>query len=1038
MNIWDICIRRPVFTVMLVCAPVVLGLAAYGQLGVDLFPNVDIPSVVVTTTLRGTGVEEMETGVTKVIEEAVNTIAGIDELRSTTKEGLSQVVINFKLSKNGDIAAQEVRAKVSTILNQLPVGTDPPLIDKLQVDAAPVMTIAVSGQRDVREVTEIARKQIKEDLETVTGVGSVVLVGGRQRAINIYLDVDKLAAYKLSAEDVRMALLRQNLEVPGGRVDQGAQELVLRTMGRVEKSADFANLILADRQDYPVRIRDVGRVEDSVEEPRGISRLDGKNAVSIVVTKQSGTNAVEVVHTVKARLAEIQQTLPRDIRYQVIRDQSLFIESSIHEVKFHLVMAAVLVSLTILLFIRDWRTTIIACVAIPASMAPTFAFMYAMDYTLNNITMLGLILAIGIVIDDAVVVHENIFRHMEEHGLSAWEAAKSATDEIASAVVATTLSLLVIFVPVAFMGGQVGRFFNSFGFVVGFSILASMFVSFTLTPMLCARFLKAEEGGHKSKNGLITRGIDASYGWILGWSLKRRWVIIALSVGVLACTPVIAGMVGFDFVPRDDQAEFEISMTLPQGYSLDRAEQAMRDLEAELQGLRGVTNVFTIVGDTTGRIAKGQGDVTQASIYVRLLPLGERDFTQFDVMNDARAKLKRFPELRASVQDVQAISSAGFRQVDLDLNIRGPDLDKLRAVSEQITTWMKQQGKYVDVDTSLAVPKPELRVQIDREKASDLGVSVQAIASTLNLFVGGELVGKYKEGPEQYDVWVRAEKSYRDAPEVIDNLTVPSPSGLVRLTNLARLEPAEGVATIERSSRQRQVVVMANLHNIALGDAVSEVDAYVRSLNLPVGYSHEFIGRAKLMKESNAGFLIAFGLSFLFMYMVLAAQFESFIHPVTILLSLPLTIPFALLSLLLLRTNLDIYAMFGLFMLFGIVKKNGILQIDYTNVLRARGIERDQAIMEANLTRLRPILMTTLMLVAAMVPVAMGQGPGAGSRASMAKVIIGGQALSLILTLLLTPVAYSLWDDFAKVWRRRRAPRVEPVLEVAREASHAT
>lgn len=1032
MNIWEFCIRRPVFTVMLVCAPIVLGAAAYGRLGVDLFPNVDIPSVVVTTTLRGAGVEEMETGVTKIIEEAVNTISGIDELRSTTKEGLSQVVINFKLSKDGDIAAQEVRAKVSTILNQLPVGTDPPLVDKLQVDAAPIMTIAVSGKRDVREVTEIAKKQIKEELETVSGVGSVVLVGGRQRAINIYLDADRLAAYKLSAEDVRQALLRQNLEVPGGRVDQGPRELMLRTMGRIEQSSDFANLIVADRRDYPVRIRDIGRVEDSIEEPRGLSRLDGNNAVSVVVTKQSGTNTVEVVHAVKDRLAQLQQILPADIRYEIIRDQSKFIESSIHEVQFHLLLAAVLVSLTILLFIRDWRTTIIACVAIPASMIPTFAFMYAMDYTLNNITMLGLILAIGIVIDDAVVVHENIFRHMEEHGLSAWDAAKSATSEIASAVVATTLSLLVIFVPVAFMSGQVGRFFNSFGFVVGFSILASMFISFTLTPMLCARFLKAEEGGHKSKDGLVTRMLDSTYGWILGWSLKRRWVIVALSIGVLAATPTIGALVGFDFVPRDDQAEFEVVVTLPQGYSLDRADRLMQDLESDLRTLPGVTNLFTIVGDTTGRIAKGQGDVTQASIYARLLPLGERDFSQFDVMAAAREKLQRYPDLRTSVQDVAAITSAGFRQVDLDLNIRGPDLEKLEEISANITDWMRQQGKYVDVDTSLAMAKPELRVSINREKASDLGVPVQTIASTLNLFVGGEIVGKYKEGPEQYDVWMRAEKPFRDAPETIDALTVPSPVvGLVRLTNLATLEPAEGPATIERSNRQRQVVVLANLDGIALGDAVNEVDAYVRSLKLPVGYTHEFIGRAKLMKESNTGFLVAFILSFVFMYMVLAAQFESFVHPVTILLALPLTVPFALLSLFLLRTNLDIYAMFGLFMLFGIVKKNGILQIDYTNVLRAKGIERDQAIMEANLTRLRPILMTTLMLVAAMVPVALGQGPGAGSRASMAKVIIGGQSLSLLLTLLLTPVAYSLWDDFVKLWRRitqrsRRSPPAEP------------
>jgi HAE1 family hydrophobic/amphiphilic exporter-1 len=1039
MNVWELCIRRPIFTCMLVLAPVVMGLAAYPRLGVDLFPNVDIPTVVITTTLKGAGVEEMESSVTKEIEEAVNTISGIDELKSTTKEGFSQIVIAFKLDKNGDVAAQEVRDKVSTIINRLPAGTETPLVDKFAVDAAPVMTIAVSGKRDVREVTELAKKQVKENLETIYGVGAVTLVGGRPRAINIILDVDKLAAYRLSAEDIRLALMRQNLEVPGGRVDQGTQELVLRTMGRIEKVSDFSDLIVADRNDFPVRLKDVGRVEDSYEEPRGLSRLDGNAAVSLVVQKQSGQNTVAVVHRVKERLQEIREALPADIDYAVIRDQSRFIESSIEEVKFHLVLAAVLVSLTILLFIRDWRTTIIATIAIPASMLPTFAFMMAMGYTLNNITMLGLILAIGIVIDDAVVVHENIFRHMEEYGRSAMEASRSATSEIATAVVATTISLLVIFVPVAFMQGQVGRFFNSFGFVVGFSILMSMFVSFTLTPMLCSRFLVLEKGSHhKSKGGFITRMIDASYGWILSWSLRHRWVIVVTSVLVLLSTPTIAGMVGFDFVPVDDQGEFEVTMTLPEGYSLDRADKLMREMEADLSTLPDVRHVFTTVGDTTGRVGKGQGDVTQASIYVRLPDVGQRPYTQFDVMRQAREMMQRYPDIRTAVQDVGAISASGFKQVDVDLNIRGPELEELRVISDKVAAWMRQHGEFVDVDTSLSLRKPELRVKIDRERASDLGVPIETVASTLNLLVGGELIGKYKEQADQYDVWVRADSSFRDAPETIDSLMVPSPRARrVKLSNLASLEPAQGPTSIERHSRQRQVVVVANLQDMPLGPAVDQIDAFMKSLNLPPGYHYEFLGQAKMMKESNGGFLIAFGLSFLFMYMVLAAQFESFVHPVTILLALPLTLPFAFLSLYLLRTPLDIYAMFGLFMLFGIVKKNGILQIDYTNVLRSQGVERDKAILDANLTRLRPILMTTLMLVAAMVPVAMGQGPGAGSRASMAKVIIGGQALSLLLTLLLTPVAYSLWDDFTIFFRKRilRQSEVPAEGSPAREAA---
>ena len=481
-------------------------------------------------------------------------------------------------------------------------------------------------------------------------------------------------------------------------------------------------------------------------------------------------------------------------------------------------------------------------------------------------------------------------------------------------------------------------------------------------------------------------------------------------------------------MPKDDQSEFEVAITLPEGYTLQRGDSVCREIEGRLKELRGVTHVFTVIGDTTGRATKGQGDVTQASIYCRMVDLNERDYSQFDVMEDARVLLRDYPDLRTVVQEVAAIQAAGFRQVDIDLNLVGPDLNKLQEFADQVTAYMRTTGRFVDIDTSLSLRKPELRVQIDRERASDLDIPVQTIASTLGILVGGEPVSKYKEDDEQYDVWLRADKDFRNDPSSVDTMTIPSNKvGLVRLSNVATLEPALGPTTIDRYGRMRQIVVVGNLKGIALGDGIEELDKFVRSMNLPTGYRHEFIGRAKLLRESNTNFLIAFLLSFLFMYMVLAAQFESLVHPITILLALPLTLPFAFLSLFFLRTNLDIYAIFGLFMLFGIVKKNGILQIDYTNVLRERGMERDAAILEANKTRLRPILMTTLMLIAAMVPIALGRGPGAGSRASMAKVIIGGQALSLLLTLLVTPVAYSLWDDFTKWFRRVTGAAAAPV-----------
>jgi HAE1 family hydrophobic/amphiphilic exporter-1 len=1042
MTIWDLCIKRPVFTVMLVSAPLVMGAVCYMQLGVDLLPNVELPIVTVTTTLNGASVEEMETSVTKPIEEIVNTVSGIDELRSTTKEGISQVVIAFVVEKNRDVAAQEVRDKISTILAKLPVGTDSPIIDKFDLNAAPVLTIAVSGRRPMQEITEIARKQIKENLEGLSGVGAVILVGGRQRAINIYINTDKLTSYNLSIEDVRLALVRQNIELPGGRVDQGDRELVLRTMGRVENAAGFLDLIVANQHDYPVRIKDIGRVEDTFEEPRGLARLDGENAVSLIVQKQSGANTVSVVKTVKKRLEELKDILPQDIKTFVVKDQSVFIVRSFEEVQLHLVIAAVLVAITIMLFIRDWRTTIIASLAIPASIISTFVFMNYMGYTLNNMTMLGLILAIGIVIDDAVVINENIFRHMEEDKVGARTAASAATKEIALAVMATTMSLLVIFMPVVFMGGRVGKFFSSFGATVAFAIFMSLCVSFTLTPMLCSRYLKPREG-RGSKSGPIWRSIEGAYGWMLAWSLRHRWIIVLSAIGCLAVTPFLFGIVGFEFVPRDDQSELEVAVTMPEGYTLDRAGKLFQEIEGRLGGLRGVENVFSIIGDTTGRIGRGQGDVTAGTIYLRLTDLEKRQrtwydpmfwwngirgkvendnkfYTQFDVQDDARRIMKDYPDLRVAIQDVAMISASGFRQSMIDLTIRGPDLVKLQQYSEQIMNWMKKEKGFLDVDTSLSLRKPELRVNIDRERASDLGIPIQQIASTLTVLVGGEPVTKYKELDEQYDVWLRADLSHRAKPEEIGRLMIPSPkAGLVQLDSVARLDPARGPANIDRFSMQRQVEVITNLEqSLPTGDAVEKITKYVKDMNLPADYRWEFIGKAKVLKESNQNFLIAFIVSFVFMYMILAAQFESFVHPITILLALPLTLPFALISLLLLRTPLDLFAMFGLFMLFGIVKKNGILQVDYTNVLRAKGLPREQAILQANHTRLRPILMTTVMLIAAMIPIALGRGAGSGSRASLAKVVLGGQTLSLLLTLLLTPVAYTLWDDFGQFWLR--------------------
>ena len=1025
MSLSAVCIRRPVFTTMLCALPIVLGLVSYQRLGVDLQPKLDLPYVYITTTLRGASVEEVETQVTRPIEEAVNTIEGIDELRSLSSEGVSKVLVRFALGKSPDVAAQEVQNKVNAMVAQLPRGATLPVIDKLDEDSSPILTLAVSGRRDLREVSEIARRRIKESIETVSGVGQVAMAGERRRAIQVVIDTDKLREFDLAIEDVRRALASQNLELPGGRVDQGDRELVLRVLGRFDTAGRFNDLVIDSRQGYPIRVRDVGHAEESIEDPRSLARLDGVPAVSLIVRKQSGANTVEVVEAVKARLVEIRRALPADFNVEPIRDQSVFIRRSIDEVQFHLLLAAGLVSLTILGFINDWRTTLIATSAIPASIVATFFCMDALGFTLNNITMLALVLAIGIVIDDAVVVHENIFRHMEEHGRPAMEAARVGTSEIALAVMATSLSLVVIFVPVAFMEGQVGRLFHSFGLTIAFAILVSLFVSFTLTPMLCSRFLKVERGhGGGSKGNLLYRGVEDGYAAVLAWSLRHKGLVAILSLGLIATGYPLLMATPLEYIPKDDTNEFEVSLTAPPGMTLDRLDRQFAEFEDRLRTLPGVTRILTTIGDTSGRITKGSGDVTRGNIYVRLVDISDRDYSQFDVMRKARAILADYPDFRSAVSNVDPLRSSSYGFA-VDLNLVGPDLDVLTDYTYRLVDRLKGIPGLADVDTTLSVHKPELQVVLDRDRAADLGVTAEPIASSLSVLVGGEPVSTFKEGDEQYDVWLRAEARQRAGIGAINDLTIPTATGaLVPLGSLAQLVERRGPAQIERLDRMRRTTVGANLDGISTGEAVAAMIREADALGLPPGYGVRKGSRSRSLDEVAGNFLLAFGLSLVFMYMVLAAQFESFTDPITILLALPLTFPFALLSLRLMDQSMDIYAIFGLFMLVGIVKKNGILQVDYTNELRRRGVPRDAAILEANRTRLRPILMTTLMLVAGMVPIALGKGPGSAARASLANVIIGGQMLSLLPTLLITPVSYAILDGLSSRLRRRRHDEV--------------
>jgi HAE1 family hydrophobic/amphiphilic exporter-1 len=1048
MSLVDLCVRRPVFATMLIVALVVLGLASYRDLGLDIFPKVDIPTVTVTTRLPGASPEEVESQVTKRIEEVVNTISGIDELRSTTIEGQSQVFVSFILDRDIESAAQDVREKVATILSQFPQGTETPVVEKFDFDAAPVLALVVSGRRSPREITEVADKRIKRALEGVKDIGAVTLVGQRKREIQIAVDPSRLAAYGLSIQQVQTALQRQNVEVPGGRLTGEGREEGLRTLGRVTAVEDFETIVLAEGPRGPVRVRDVAQVLDAEEEPRTLSRLDGNNAVALLVRKQSGTNTVAVVDRVKARLRDLQSTLPPDVTIDVVRDQSRFIKRALGEVQHHLVLGAFLASLIVWVFLgwRNWRPALIAAVSIPTSIIATFFAMRWAGFTLNNVTMLGLSVSTGIVIDDAIIVLENIFRHMDEEKRSPWEAAVSGAKEIVLPVVATTISLIAIFFPVAFMGGLVGRFWRSFGLTVSFAIVVSLLVAFTLVPTLAARVLRphraAAPGARPGRPGVYAR-IEAAYEALLGVCLRHRLLTVVATLGLLALTIFLARGLKPDFIVADDMSEFEVVVETPPGSSLAQSDTIARRIEAGLRAIPEVRHVFTNIGVRGGV----QSNVTDVSMYVGLQHLSERARSQFDIMQEVRQRLRAYPELRVSVQQVSLVSGGGFRQTPFNLILRGPDLDRLTGYAGTLVQRLSAIPGFVDVDTAQAQRSPELQAQVDRHRAADLGIRMADVASTLRVLVGGEKVGFYREEGEQYDVRLRLAERFRQDAGTLADVTVPAASGqLVRLANLAHLVPGMSPAQIDRYAQERQITVVSNLYEKPLGEAMQQALRITAELGMPPGYQAVQLGQAKLMAEAFQNFFVAFLLALAFIYMALAAQFESFVHPVTIMVSMFLAIPFGLLALVLAGMTLNIYAIMGMFLLIGVVKKNAILQVDYTNVLRARGLSRLEAQLEADRARLRPILMTTLAIVFGMLPVALGRGDGSASRAALAIAVVGGQALCLVVTLVITPVVYSFFDDlrgwprrllaWRPAWRPRPAlgQRLETGLNGGREA----
>ncbi|MCC7137210.1 MAG: efflux RND transporter permease subunit [Planctomycetes bacterium] len=1032
MRLSDLSIRKPVFAWMLMGALITFGWIGLRRLGVSRMPDVDFPQVSVQLTLEGASPETMETDVVDVVEDALMTVEGVRDLTSTSRQGQAQVTVEFDVGRDIDVALQEVQTKIAQAQRRLPDALDPPVVTKSNPEDQPILWVSVHGPRSPQELSDLARYRLKDRLQTVKGVGEVQMGGFLERSLRLWLDADRLDRHGVTAAEVLAAIRREHVDLPAGQLIRGGREAAVRLRGEAMDVKRFGEIVVRQDGDARVMVRDVGLVQDGLEDRRRLARFDGNPAQGLGVKKIRGANAVEVADAVKERLEELRKEVPEDVSLDVHYDTTGPVKEAVDEIGFTIAIAVVLTALVCWMFLGSWSSTFNVLLSIPTSLMGTFAVMYFCGFTLNTLSLLGLSLAVGIVVDDAIMVLENIVRHAE-HGERRIRAAALGAREIGFAALAATAAIVAIFLPVAFMRGIVGRFFFEFGVTISVAVLLSLLEALTMTPARAAQILSA--GGRRGVVGRVfERGMDGLarlYRVVLPGVLRWRWAVVLVGLGGFVASLSWVGGLERELTPSEDQGLVIARFQTPVGSSIESTEATVLRAEKVFRARPEVAHVFAGVGGMTG------GQVNTGIFFLTLVPRGQRALSAQELSRDLRKDLGRIPDVRFSFQDPSQQGFTARRGYPVEFSIRGADFGRLAQIVGDVTARMRQNELFQDVDTDFLAGMPEVEVWPDRDRAAAMGVSMEELGRTLNVLVGGVRAGTFEDRGRRYDIRVRLLADQRGREEDVARLKVRARTGeLVPLSHVVRTERRPSLQAITRQGRERAVTVFANVGGGgAQGTAIVEARRLCEEL-LPEGYRFTLAGSAKTMEESFTELFFALGLGIVVAYMILAAQFNSFVHPFTVLVALPFSLTGAVLALRWTGLTLNLWSFIGIVLLMGIVKKNSILLVDLTNQRRTLGAARDAALLEACPTRLRPILMTSVSTIVAALPAALASGPGGELRQPMAVAVLGGVTLSTALTLLVVPALYAVLDDlFGRrgrgVEREREAAQVLASIDLA-------